>query len=103
MKNTTDLAKRRGKIALARINITKPDQPILKALFENFYPIHIENKVSSTSMDGGELWYYGISPLFRVVREGEDVPEYEARFRRFTGIDEESEDRVVLEEMKEVK
>lgn len=48
------------------------DQDVLVALFGDFYPVWIDYEYE------GVKTYYGMSPHFREINEGDDIPLYEA-------------------------
>lgn len=76
-----DLFGRTGVIKIKRsaMFFMPPNQNALKALFENFYPyaIHPDH---TFGIDSGMI-YYGYSPHFKKMTEGEKLPIYEAYFR----------------------
>lgn len=97
-KQETDLYDRRGKIAIAHHSIVKGfREQTLKAIFSNFFPVAIENNHDLNMY--GTLVFYGYSPHFRNVAEGEKPPEYQIRLKDHPDKDVEFDG---MEEVKEL-
>ena len=75
------LKHRRGKVVLSRQFIyDDPQEEILKPLFENFFPAATEPHHAAGMYNA--IIFFGYSPHFREVKEGEVMPEYIAQLYR---------------------
>lgn len=69
------LFRRRGSVKFNRSLLMESNEETLRAIFSNFFPI-------ASQPDHGFGFYdrvvmYGCSPHFRLVEEGEIMPEYQ--------------------------
>lgn len=78
MKN--EIQKRRGKVIVSRQLLRSEDEKILKALFSNFYPIATEPYHDNGYYN--DVLYFGYSPHFDIIKEGDVIPGYDFRFKR---------------------
>lgn len=75
------LKHRRGKVVLSRQLIyDNPQEEILKPLFENFFPAATEPHHAAGMYQA--IIFFGYSPHFREIKEGEIMPEYVAQLYR---------------------
>ena len=71
-----EIRSRKGKIKLLRDVVLSMDKTHLSLLFSNFFPFSIENNETLT---GAQLTYFGISKWFEKIKEGDEIPFYEAQ------------------------
>lgn len=76
--HSSDPYLRRGKIEMSKNFIFNPDEQILSVLFGQFFPFAIEPNNNFQPWDN--FVYFGYSPLFRIVLEGEVIPMYDVIF-----------------------
>lgn len=65
---------KRGTVRVHKDLLFNPPIEILSLFFKNFYPVHIEVKFDV-------FIYTGMSEHFKEIKEGEQIPEYEAMFK----------------------
>ena len=91
----SDLKKRRGRIVITREVLDDPNEKALRAMFLNFFPVATENNHDYNMY--GAVTFYGYSPHFREVEEGELMPEYIVTFER------RENGEILFKEVEEVK
>lgn len=67
-----NLKNRKGKTIIDRKLLFEQSEEVLRLLFSNFFPVHIEPNFLTDTMT-----YYGLSNLFDEIIEGEVIPTYE--------------------------
>ena len=67
-----NLQQRRGMIKFSNVFFTDIDDKVMKAIFSNFFPIDIQVNHGYNFNDSKS--YYGFSPHFRILTEGEMIP-----------------------------
>jgi hypothetical protein len=70
-----DIISKRGYVVVTRELMLNSSEEELRAFFTNFFPISIHDTLDFSSF--GTLRYYGMSPLFKKINEGEISPQYE--------------------------
>ncbi len=70
------------------------DEQKLREFFSNFFPVYADNGHNENFYDS--IIYYGYSPHFKELKEGEAIPEYQMQFKEIDG-------KVVFEKMEEIK
>lgn len=83
---TTNLLNRKGKVIIDQKIIFEmlSNEKAIKAFFSEFYPIHATETFFYNTRN--QIEYWGVSPLFRELTEGEKIPTYDLVFRQ-EGID----------------
>lgn len=69
-----DIQKRKGKVKISKYSLDNLDKVLLKKVFSNFYPIHIEYECNQDIND--IIIYYGYSSYFDILDNGCVIPEY---------------------------
>lgn len=72
----SDLWFRKGTIRISTALLHEASEPILKALFSEFYPFGIESLWTPKNM-GNYHVYHGLSPHFETIQDGVEAPEYD--------------------------
>jgi len=90
-----EFKRRRGRVMIPQeALIQNPQESYLKALFSNFYPVLTEDHHNHNFRD--QTVYYGFSPHFDIVEEGQAIPEYNA-FVTVLREDEDKPDEITYE------
>lgn len=79
-----ELQKRRGTITINLKTIRDANENTLREIFSNFFPFATEP--SHTPDMYGSVKYYGVSPHFDIVPDGEVFPEYKVMMQDDEGL-----------------
>lgn len=86
-----NIQKRKGFLKISEQLLSENEVDFFKAIFSNFFPIGIQPDYSCGYND---KMYFGLSPYFDEIEEGEAVPEYMAT------IHTDRHRNIILKEMK---
>ncbi len=77
-----DIHKRKGIVNISLESLKSYDKQLLKAIFSEVYPIHIERNLPSFTEN---VKYYCLSEHFEEVKPGDEIPEYELMVQMVAG------------------
>ena len=70
-----NLKLRRGRIKMSKEILMESSLDVLREVFSNFFPISMELVPDRTNWY--TVQYYGLSPYFNELQEGDEIPLYD--------------------------